>query len=94
MGTGAEPANLAAMPRPDRIDPAKGLLVVEWPLFGELSRALALKGAEIVLTVRRPAASLLSGVAKGALVIGSMDPYGHEDDILALGKAGVTAIAM
>lgn len=33
------------MPRPDRIDPAKGLLVVEWPLFGELSRALALKVA-------------------------------------------------
>ena len=35
------------MPRPDRIDPARGLLVVEWPLFGELSRALALKVARV-----------------------------------------------
>ena len=34
----------------------------------------ALKGAEIVLTVRRPAATALAGVAKGALVIGALDP--------------------
>ena len=54
----------------------------------------ALKGAEIVLTVRRPAAALLKGVAKGALVIGTMDPYGNEGDVAALGKAGVTVIAM
>ena len=54
----------------------------------------ALKDAEVVLTVRRPTASLLKGVAKGALVIGSMDPYGNEGDIAALAKAGVTAIAM
>jgi NAD(P) transhydrogenase subunit alpha len=54
----------------------------------------ALKGADIVLTVRRPAAALLNGVAKGALVIGSMDPYGNEGDIAALAKAGVTTIAM
>jgi H+-translocating NAD(P) transhydrogenase subunit alpha len=54
----------------------------------------ALKGAEIVLTVRRPAAALLRGVAKGALVIGALDPYGNEGEIAALAKAGVTAIAM
>ena len=54
----------------------------------------ALKAAEIVLTVRRPAAALLKSVAKGALVIGAMDPYGNEGEVAALGKAGVTAIAM
>ena len=54
----------------------------------------ALKGAEIVLTVRRPAASTLSGVAKGALVIGALDPYGNDSDIAALAKAGVTAVSM
>ena len=30
-------------PRQRTIDPEKGILLVEWPLFGELSRALALK---------------------------------------------------
>jgi NAD(P) transhydrogenase subunit alpha len=54
----------------------------------------ALKGAEIVLTVRRPKAALLRGVAGGALVIGSLDPYGNEGEIADLAGAGVTAIAM
>lgn len=56
--------------------------------------AAALKGANIVLCVQRPVASSLSGVAKGALVIGIMDPFGNERDIVALAKAGVTAVAM
>jgi NAD(P) transhydrogenase subunit alpha len=56
--------------------------------------AEAVKGADIVLTVRRPPASLLAGAASGALVIGTLDPYGHEDEIAALAGAGVTAIAM
>lgn len=30
-------------PRRQTVDPAQGILHVEWPLFGELSRALALK---------------------------------------------------
>ncbi len=58
------------------------------------SAAAAIKGAEIVLTVRRPAAANLSGAAAGALVIGAMDPFGNEAEIAALAKAGVTAIAM
>ncbi|HWU18072.1 MAG TPA: Re/Si-specific NAD(P)(+) transhydrogenase subunit alpha [Devosia sp.] len=58
------------------------------------SAEATLKGAEIVLTVRRPSASGLSGVAKGALVIGALDPYGNDKDVAALAKAGVTAIAM
>jgi NAD(P) transhydrogenase subunit alpha len=56
--------------------------------------AAALKGADVVLAVRRPAASALAGAAKGALVIGIMDPYGNEPEIAALAKAGVTAVAM
>lgn len=58
------------------------------------SAAAAIKGADIVLTVRRPAAGSLAGVAAGALVIGAMDPYGNEGEIAALAKAGVTAVAM
>jgi hypothetical protein len=54
-------------PRRTTVDPAKGVLVVEWPLFGELSRALALKVAraydpEIVVGVAT------AGVVPGAVV--------------------------
>src|SRR4051794_12148123 len=54
----------------------------------------AVKDAEIVLTVRRPTVAILAGAAKGALVVGSMDPYGNEKDIDALGKTGATLVAM
>ena len=54
----------------------------------------AVKDADIVLTVRRPAAGMLSGAKAGALVIGGMDPYGNESEIDALGKAGFTTVAM
>ncbi len=60
----------------------------------EADAASVLKGADVVLTVRRPVASSLAGVADGALVIGIMDPYGNEGDIVALASAGVTAVAM
>jgi NAD(P) transhydrogenase subunit alpha len=58
------------------------------------SAAAAIKDADIVLTVRRPAAALLAGVGKGALVVGGMDPYGHEGEIVALAGTGATTIAM
>ncbi len=58
------------------------------------SAAAAIKGADIVLTVRRPAAASLAGAAAGALVSGAMDPYGNEGESAALAKAGVTAVAM
>ena len=54
----------------------------------------ALQGADIVLTVRRPAAASLAGVNRGALVIGALDPYGNEADVAALAQAGVTAVSM
>ncbi|RYE09001.1 MAG: Re/Si-specific NAD(P)(+) transhydrogenase subunit alpha [Hyphomicrobiales bacterium] len=52
------------------------------------------KDADIVLTVRRPGVDILKGVKPGALVVGSMDPYGNEGEIDALAKAGVTTVAM
>ena len=56
--------------------------------------AATLKGADIVLCVRRPAAADLNGVNKGALVVGALDPYGNEKDVAALAKAGVAAVSM
>ncbi|WP_029076682.1 Re/Si-specific NAD(P)(+) transhydrogenase subunit alpha [Kaistia adipata] len=56
--------------------------------------AEAVDGADIVLKVRRPEASELSGYRKGALVVATMDPYGHEDAVAGMAGAGITAIAM
>jgi H+-translocating NAD(P) transhydrogenase subunit alpha len=56
--------------------------------------AEAIQGADIVLTVRRPVAASVAPAAKGALVIGILDPYGNEGEIAALASADVTAIAM
>lgn len=55
------------MPRRTYFDPDKGLLMVEWPLFGELSRGLALKVSrsydpDIVVGVAT------AGVVPGAVV--------------------------
>ena len=51
-------------------------------------------GADLVLSVRRPAASTLSGVNKGASVISIMDPYGADAALKELAEAGVNAYAM
>lgn len=56
--------------------------------------AATIKGADVVLTVRRPTAAQLKGAAKGALVIGGMDPFGNEKDIAALAKSGASVFAM
>jgi NAD(P) transhydrogenase subunit alpha len=58
------------------------------------SNADVVKDADVVLTVRRPTVDVLMGAKAGALVIGSMDPYGNEGEIQSLGRAGYTAIAM
>jgi hypoxanthine phosphoribosyltransferase len=60
------------MPRQQSVDPAKGILSVEWPLFGELSRALALRVArsydpEIVVGVAT------AGVVPGAVIAAILD---------------------
>src|SRR6266436_3721991 len=54
----------------------------------------ALKDADLVLKVRRPAASVLAGYKRGALVIAIMDPYGEDAALKAMADAGITAFAM
>ena len=51
-------------------------------------------GANIVLKVRRPDAAETAKLAKGALVVALMDPYGHQDALGALARADVAAFAM
>jgi len=54
----------------------------------------AMADADVVLKVRRPSDDELKLIKKGALVIASMDPYGHEDAVKAMGAAGISAFAM
>ncbi|NBJ12159.1 Re/Si-specific NAD(P)(+) transhydrogenase subunit alpha [Microvirga arsenatis] len=58
------------------------------------SAAEALKDADVVLKVRRPAADELSGAKPGALVIAIMDPYGQDAALKSLADARVAAFAM
>jgi H+-translocating NAD(P) transhydrogenase subunit alpha len=53
----------------------------------------ALRG-DVVLKVRRPNADETARLKSGALVLASMDPYGHTDAIEALAKAGASSFAM
>jgi NAD(P) transhydrogenase subunit alpha len=54
----------------------------------------AIREADIVLKVRRPTEEETQNYKKGALVIGIMDPFGHEAALQALAKAGIVAFAM
>ena len=54
----------------------------------------AVRNADVVLKVRRPAAAELAGYKKGALVIAIMDPYGQDAALKAMADAGVVAFAM
>ena len=53
-----------------------------------------MKGADIVLCVRRPSAEDAAKCKKGAIIVAIMDPYGNEKDLAAIAKAGVSAFAM
>jgi len=53
-----------------------------------------LRGADIVLRVRRPEPAELANYERGAMVVGIMDPYGHEAELKALADAGLVAFAM
>ncbi|MBX3566585.1 MAG: Re/Si-specific NAD(P)(+) transhydrogenase subunit alpha [Rhizobiaceae bacterium] len=50
--------------------------------------------ADVVLKVRRPGPSELKGYKPGAAVLAIMDPYGNDDAIAGMARAGVTAFAM
>jgi NAD(P) transhydrogenase subunit alpha len=58
------------------------------------SRAEALKDSDIVLQVRRPADADLQDYKRGALVVATMDPHGHETALKAMADAGISAFAM
>ncbi len=60
----------------------------------EKSAAATLKGADIILTVRRPAASALKGVAKGAILACILDPFSDKAGLSALMKTGMTLFSM
>jgi NAD(P) transhydrogenase subunit alpha len=71
-----------------------GILDADYAAAGATVSADAIRGADVVLQVRRPAATELSAVQKGALVIAIMDPYGQDAALKAMAAAGVTAFAM
>ncbi len=54
----------------------------------------ALRDADIVLTVRRPAAALLADLKKGAVVAGQMDPFAGRDAMKTLAATGASIFAM
>jgi H+-translocating NAD(P) transhydrogenase subunit alpha len=58
------------------------------------SRADVLKGAGIILCVNGPDANAVNGAAKGALLVGALDPTRRREAIDAYASAGLEALAM
>jgi len=50
--------------------------------------------ADVIFKVRRPTPKEVSSYKNDALVFAAMDPYGNEDDIEAMAKAGVSGFCM
>ncbi|GAA3089375.1 Re/Si-specific NAD(P)(+) transhydrogenase subunit alpha [Rhizobium viscosum] len=50
--------------------------------------------ADVILKVRRPSESEISGYKTGAVVIAIMDPYGNDEAVAAMARAGLSAFAM
>jgi H+-translocating NAD(P) transhydrogenase subunit alpha len=71
-----------------------GIPDAEFVAAGAVVTQDAVKDADVVLKVRRPAASELSAYKRGALVVAMMDPYGQDAALKVMADAGVTAFAM
>ncbi len=56
--------------------------------------AEALKGADILLKVKRPTDTETKALKRGAMAIAIMDPYGNEAALKPMADAGVSAFAM
>lgn len=56
--------------------------------------ASTLQDADVVLKVRRPTATELQGMKRGALVVAIMDPYGQDAAVKAMADAGIAAFSM
>ncbi|WP_276120215.1 MULTISPECIES: Re/Si-specific NAD(P)(+) transhydrogenase subunit alpha [Pararhizobium] len=50
--------------------------------------------ADVVLKVRRPSSAEVAGYKSGAIVLAIMDPYGNDQALADMAKAGVSAFAM
>jgi H+-translocating NAD(P) transhydrogenase subunit alpha len=88
VGLGAE---VAVMPG---AGVKSGVLDSDYTAAGATVSADALNGADVVLQVRRPSASELPRMKKGALVLGIMDPYGNDAALKQIADAGLIAFAM
>jgi H+-translocating NAD(P) transhydrogenase subunit alpha len=71
-----------------------GILDADYSAAGAKVSPDALNGADIILKVRRPQAAELARYKRGAIVIGIMDPFGHDDALRAMADAGLTSFAM
>jgi len=71
-----------------------GIPDAEFAAAGATVTNEAVRDADVVLKVRRPAASELARYQKGALVIAMMDPYGEDVALKAMADAGIIAFAM
>jgi NAD(P) transhydrogenase subunit alpha len=71
-----------------------GILDADYTAAGAAVTADPLNDADIVLQVRRPEGPELARLKKGALVIGMMDPYGHDNALRAMADAGIVAFAL
>jgi len=71
-----------------------GILDADYTAAGAAVAADPSNDADIVLQVRRPEGPELSRLKKGAIVIGMMDPYGHENAVRAMADAGIIAFAL
>jgi H+-translocating NAD(P) transhydrogenase subunit alpha len=52
------------------------------------------KGADIVLTIRRPSDKLMKAMKPGAIIVGGLEPHGDRKALEAFAKSGVTAFAL
>lgn len=60
----------------------------------KIGKATDAKAADVILKVRRPVDKEIKSIKQGAIVIAIMDPYGNEEALAALAKAGATTFAM
>lgn len=59
-----------------------------------IGKAADIGKADVVLKVRRPSEKEMKACKSGAAVIAAMDPYGNDDAVAAMAKAGISAFAM
>ena len=73
---------------------ASGILDSDFEAAGATIAADAVKGADVVLKVRRPSVAELKSYKPGAVVLATMDPYGNEAALAQMAAAGVAGFAM